>query len=36
VRPDFADGVIAKLRKYGEHPHVIGRIDKGTGEVRWG
>ncbi len=35
VRPDFADGVIAKLRKYGEVPHVIGRIEKGRGDVRW-
>lgn len=34
VRPSFVDGVLHKLRKYGESAFVCGRIEKGTGEVR--
>lgn len=35
VRPNFVDGVLAKLRKYGETAFVCGTIEKGTGEVRF-
>jgi len=35
VRPDFADGVLKKLRKYGETAFVCGKVEKGTGEVRF-
>ena len=34
VRPAFADSVAATLRKLGERVSVIGRIEKGRGEVR--
>jgi phosphoribosylformylglycinamidine cyclo-ligase len=35
VRPDFAKGVMKKLRKHGEKPWVMGEIEKGTGQVRF-
>ena len=35
VRPTFVDGVMRKLRKYGETPFVCGQVEKGQGEVRW-
>jgi phosphoribosylformylglycinamidine cyclo-ligase len=34
VRPDFADSIAARLRRLGEHVHVIGKIVKGRGLVR--
>ena len=34
VHPDFAEGVMKKLRKSGEQPFVMGRIAKGSGQVR--
>lgn len=36
VRPTFADAVAKRLTKLGERPHVIGKIAKGTGKVRYG
>jgi len=33
VAPDFADSVTAKLTKYGEKVHRIGKITTGTGKV---
>ncbi len=35
VRPNFVDGVLRKLRKYGETAFVCGRVEKGSGEVRF-
>jgi phosphoribosylformylglycinamidine cyclo-ligase len=35
VRPAFVDGVKEKLEKLGETVHVIGKVVKGKGEVRW-
>lgn len=35
VRPDFVDGILKKLKKYGETAFVCGAIEKGTGEVRF-
>jgi phosphoribosylformylglycinamidine cyclo-ligase len=34
VRPSFADSIVKQLRRYGEAPHVIGKIIKGEGMVR--
>lgn len=34
VRPTFADAVFRRLEKYGEKPHMIGKITKGKGRVR--
>jgi len=34
VRPNFVEGVLKKLRKYGETAFVCGTIEKGTGQVR--
>jgi phosphoribosylformylglycinamidine cyclo-ligase len=34
VRPAFADSVLAQLRKLGERVYAIGRIERGTGQVR--
>jgi phosphoribosylformylglycinamidine cyclo-ligase len=34
VRPAFADSVAATLRKLGERVFTIGKIDRGTGQVR--
>ena len=33
VHPDFAEGVMKKLRKAGEQPFVMGKIAKGGGQV---
>ena len=35
VHPEFAEGVMKKLRKAGEQPFVMGKIAKGSGQVRW-
>jgi phosphoribosylformylglycinamidine cyclo-ligase len=35
VKPTFVDGVKEKLEKLGETVHVIGKVVKGKGEVRW-
>jgi len=35
VRPDFVDGAMKKLKRQGEKPWVMGRIEKGTGQVRF-
>lgn len=35
VRPTFAEAVKEKLEKIGETVHVIGKVVKGKGEVRW-
>lgn len=35
VRPAFVEGVKEKLEKLGETVHVIGKVVKGKGEVRW-
>jgi len=35
VRPNFVDGVLAKLRKYGETAFVCGTVEKGSGVVRF-
>lgn len=35
VKPAFVDGVKEKLEKLGEQVHVIGKIVKGKGEVKW-
>jgi phosphoribosylformylglycinamidine cyclo-ligase len=35
VRPAFVDGVKEKLEKLGETVHVIGKVVKGKGDVRW-
>lgn len=35
VRPTFAEAVKEKLEKLGETVHVIGKVVKGKGEVRW-
>ncbi|MBM4112968.1 MAG: phosphoribosylformylglycinamidine cyclo-ligase [Phycisphaerae bacterium] len=34
VRPNFVDGVLRKLRKYGENAFVCGSVEKGSGQVR--
>ena len=34
VRPSFADSILRQLKKYGETPHIIGKIVKGDGTVR--
>ncbi len=36
VRPHFADAVMDKLQKLGEHPFVLGKITAGTGKVTLG
>jgi phosphoribosylformylglycinamidine cyclo-ligase len=35
VHPEFAEGVMKKLRKAGEQPFLMGRIAKGSGQVVW-
>jgi phosphoribosylformylglycinamidine cyclo-ligase len=35
VHPEFAEGVMKKLRKAGEQPFVMGKIAKGSGQVLW-
>jgi phosphoribosylformylglycinamidine cyclo-ligase len=35
VHPEFAEGVMKKLRKAGESPFVMGKIAKGSGRVLW-
>lgn len=35
VRPAFVEGVKEKLEKLGETVHVIGKVVKGKGDVRW-
>ena len=35
VHPEFAEGVMKKLRKAGEKPFVMGKIAKGSGQVVW-
>ncbi len=35
VRPTFAESVKERLEKLGETVHVIGKVVKGKGEVRW-
>jgi phosphoribosylformylglycinamidine cyclo-ligase len=35
VRPAFVEGVKEKLEKLGETVHVIGKVVKGKGNVRW-
>lgn len=35
ARPDHVDRMMKKLKRFGEHPMVIGVIEKGTGEVRF-
>ena len=35
VRPAFVDSVVKQLVRDGETPHVIGRIERGQGRVRW-
>jgi phosphoribosylformylglycinamidine cyclo-ligase len=35
VHPEFAEGVMKKLRKAGESPFVMGKIAKGSGQVVW-
>lgn len=34
VRPDFAESIAARLRRLGERAYAIGKIVKGTGQVR--
>jgi phosphoribosylformylglycinamidine cyclo-ligase len=34
VRPFFAEGVMRVLRRAGEQPFQLGRIQRGTGRVR--
>jgi phosphoribosylformylglycinamidine cyclo-ligase len=36
VRPHFAEAVMDKLRKLGEHPFVLGKITQGSGRVTLG
>lgn len=35
VRPHFADGVMSVLRRAGEQPIHLGRVEPGTGKVRF-
>ena len=35
VRPTFADSVVKQLERDGEASHIIGRIERGQGRVRW-
>ena len=35
VRPTFADSVLKQLEREGEASHVIGRIERGQGRMRW-
>ena len=34
VRPSFAEGVMTKLRRFGEHPVLMGKVVRGKGKVR--
>jgi phosphoribosylformylglycinamidine cyclo-ligase len=35
VKPAFAEAVAEKLRSYGETVYTIGKVVKGTGQVKW-
>lgn len=35
VRPTFAESIADRLRRLGESVHIIGKITKGKGRVRW-
>ena len=35
VRPTFGPSVVRQLQKFGERAHVIGRIERGSGAVRF-
>tara|TARA_Y100000589_G_scaffold226031_3_gene213502 strand:+ start:4554 stop:5660 length:1107 start_codon:yes stop_codon:yes gene_type:complete len=35
VRPTFAESVVKQLERDGEPAHIIGRIERGQGRVRW-
>lgn len=34
VRPSFAPSIVKQLKRWGERPHVIGEVVRGTGKVR--
>jgi len=34
VRPSFAASIVKQLERWGERPHVIGEVVRGTGKVR--